>query len=214
MLAGAAASPEPNGVVPREITETARRMVDRLTEVAVSACDVARGSLHGAGGGPRAQRGIREIAEILEAYGPKGSYRAAAELAGCDHHTVARYVKFRAEGRSPQERAQRVRPIDDFIDKIEELVARSGGRIRADVVHRRITAIGFVGGERTPRRAVAELVAANLAPGADRERGSRQGRGRSCPVGVVLEPLLDLAAPAAQHATRIADGPSPRLRQL
>lgn len=42
----------------------------------------------------------REIVEILEAYDLTGSYRAAAEPAGCDHHTVARYVKLRAEGRS------------------------------------------------------------------------------------------------------------------
>jgi transposase len=97
----------------------------------------------------------REIVEILEAYDLTGSYRAAAELVGCDHHTVARYVKLRAEGRSPEERVQRVRPIDEFMDKIEELVARSAGRVRADVVHRRITAMGFIGGERTTRRAVA-----------------------------------------------------------
>lgn len=36
--------------------------------------------------------------EILEAYDLTGSYRAAAELAGCDHHTVAHYVKMRAVG--------------------------------------------------------------------------------------------------------------------
>ncbi|WP_327037949.1 IS21 family transposase [Micromonospora maris] len=99
----------------------------------------------------------REIVEILEAYDLTGSYRAAAELAGCDHHTVARYVKLRAEGRSPEERTQRARPIDEFMDKIEELVARSGGRVRADVVHRRITTMGFAGGERTTRRAVAAV---------------------------------------------------------
>ncbi len=99
----------------------------------------------------------REIVEILEAYDLTGSYRAAAELAGCDHHTVARYVKLRNEGRSPQERTHRARPIDEFMDKIEELVARSGGRVRADVVHRRITAMGFTGGERTTRRAVAAV---------------------------------------------------------
>lgn len=29
------------------------------------------------------------------------------------------------------------------------------GRIRADIVHRRITAMGFRGGDRTTRRAVA-----------------------------------------------------------
>lgn len=43
----------------------------------------------------------REIMEILEAYDLTGSYRAATELAGCDHHTVARYVKMRAAGQHP-----------------------------------------------------------------------------------------------------------------
>ena len=38
-LAGFAASPEADGRVPREITETARRMLNRLTEVAVCVCD-------------------------------------------------------------------------------------------------------------------------------------------------------------------------------
>ncbi|WP_423462051.1 helix-turn-helix domain-containing protein [Promicromonospora sp. MS192] len=38
-LAGFAATPEADGRVPREITETARRMLDRLTEVAVCVCD-------------------------------------------------------------------------------------------------------------------------------------------------------------------------------
>src|SRR5690349_7673315 len=104
----------------------------------------------------------REIVEILEAYDLTGSYRAAAELAGCDHHTVARYVKLRNEGRSPQERQHRDRPIDEFMDKIEVLVVRSGGRVRADVVHRRITAMGFTGGERTTRRAVAAVKQAGV----------------------------------------------------
>src|SRR4029453_16763420 len=97
--------------------------------------------------------------EILEAYDLTGSYRAATELAGCDHHTVARYVQLREAGQSPQRRVHRVRPIEEFMAKIEELVARSGGRVRADVVHRRIAAMGFAGGERTTRRAVAEVKA-------------------------------------------------------
>ncbi|BCJ70428.1 hypothetical protein GCM10009779_34230 [Polymorphospora rubra] len=80
-------------------------------------------------------------------------------MAGCDHHTVARYVKLREAGQSPQSRTHRARPIDEYLPKIEELVARSGGRVRADVVHRRITAMGFLGGERTTRRAVAEVKA-------------------------------------------------------
>ncbi|MFI1585556.1 IS21 family transposase [Embleya sp. NPDC020630] len=102
----------------------------------------------------------REIMEILEAYDLTGSYRAAAELAGCDHHTVARYVRMRETGERPVARAHRARPIDEYLGKIEELVVNSRGRIRADVVHRRITAMGFTGGERTTRRAVAEAKAA------------------------------------------------------
>jgi transposase len=100
-----------------------------------------------------------EIVEILEAYDLTGSYRAAAELAGCDHHTVARYVALREVGQPPVAREHRARPIDEYLDKIEELVARSNGRVRADVVHERLVAMGFDGGERTTRRAVAEVKA-------------------------------------------------------
>ncbi|MBF6163137.1 IS21 family transposase [Nocardia cyriacigeorgica] len=99
----------------------------------------------------------REIMEILEAYDLTGSFRAAAALAGCDHHTVARYVALRAAGESPIAREHRARPIDEYLPKIEELVVRSNGRIRADVVHQRITAMGFTGGERTTRRVVAQV---------------------------------------------------------
>lgn len=95
--------------------------------------------------------------EILEAYDLTGSYRAAADLVGCDHHTVARYVRLREAGQSPVEREHRERPIDEYLPKIEELVAASGGRARADIVHQRITAMGFTGGERTTRRAVAQV---------------------------------------------------------
>ena len=38
---------------------------------------------------------------ILEAYDLTGSLRDAAELAGCSHHTVARYVAGRERGRAP-----------------------------------------------------------------------------------------------------------------
>jgi transposase len=99
----------------------------------------------------------REIMEILEAYDLTGSYRAAAQLAGCDHHTVARYVALRAAGGGVPVRLgeQRARPIDAFVPKIEELVVRSNGKIRADVVHKKIKAMGFAGSGRTTRRAVA-----------------------------------------------------------
>ena len=68
------------------------------------------------------------IVEILEAFDLTGSYRAAAELAGCSHHTVARYVRLRASGRVLTERAARDRLIDDFLAKVEEWVERSTAR--------------------------------------------------------------------------------------
>jgi transposase len=103
-------------------------------------------------------KSAEEIMEILEAYDLSGSFRAAAELAGCDHHTVARYVALREEGRHQQDgRASRERLIDPYLPKIEELVERSSGKIRADVVHQRLEAMGFRGSERTTRRAVATV---------------------------------------------------------
>lgn len=61
--------------------------------------------------------------EILEAYDLSGSFRAAAKLAGCDHHTVARYVALREEGQGPEDgRASREKLIDPYLPKIEELV--------------------------------------------------------------------------------------------
>jgi len=99
----------------------------------------------------------REIMEILEAFDLTGTAWSAAQLAGCDAKTVARYVAVRQAGGDPLARAARPRLIDEFMDKIEELVDRSKGRIRADVVHRKLAAMGYRGSERSTRRAVAEV---------------------------------------------------------
>lgn len=101
-----------------------------------------------------------EIMEILEAFDLTGSVRGAAALAGCDHHTVARYVALRDAGRDPARPARRPHALDPFADKIEEWVERSRGLIRADAAHRRLVAMGFAGSERTTRRAVHEAKAA------------------------------------------------------
>lgn len=93
--------------------------------------------------------------EILEAYDLTGSYRKAAELAGCDHHTVRRYVQLRGHGVDPMEPASRTKLIDGFLPKVEELVERSLGKVGGDAVHKKITAMGFGGTDRTTRRAVA-----------------------------------------------------------
>ena len=94
---------------------------------------------------------------ILEAYDLTGSLRDAAELAGCSHHTVARYVAGRERGRAPGAPARRPGVIDEFLPKLEELVERSKGKIRADKAHEKIAAMGYAGSQRTTRRAVAGL---------------------------------------------------------
>jgi hypothetical protein len=101
----------------------------------------------------------REIMEILEAYDLTGCAHSAAQLAGTDRKTVLRYVMLREAGADPAERRRRPRAVDEFAAKVEELVDSSGGRIRADVVHRRLSAMGYRGSERSTRRAVAEAKA-------------------------------------------------------
>jgi transposase len=98
-----------------------------------------------------------EVMEILEAFDATGSLRAAAELAGCDHKTVGHWVRARDEVGGGLPAHVRARPrVDAFAGKIEEWVKRSRGRIRADVAHRKLVAMGYEGSERTTRRAVAE----------------------------------------------------------
>ena len=94
--------------------------------------------------------------EILEAYDLVGTYRGAARLAVCDHHTVKHYVERRDAAADPAAGVPRPSVIDGYRAKIEELVERSEGDIRADVVHDKLVAMGFDGTDRTTRRAVAE----------------------------------------------------------
>ena len=95
--------------------------------------------------------------EILEAFDLTGTLRGAAQLVGCDHKTVAHWVRARDEAGGGLPVSVRPRPrVDAFAVKIEEWVDRSRGKIRADVAHQRLVAMGYMGSERTTRRAVAE----------------------------------------------------------
>ena len=97
-----------------------------------------------------------EVVEILEAFDLTGSLRDAARLAGCSPMTVARYVRLRETGKLDVVRyARRDQLVDEYLAKVEEWVERSHGRVRADVVHDKLGALGFGGSERTTRRAVA-----------------------------------------------------------
>src|SRR6185437_13868584 len=94
--------------------------------------------------GPMTKSG-REIMEIFEAFDLTGTAWSAAQLTGCDAKTIARYVAIRDVGGDPLARAARPRLIDAFMPKIEELVDRSKGKIRADVAHRKLAAMGYRG---------------------------------------------------------------------
>jgi hypothetical protein len=96
-----------------------------------------------------------EAMEILEAFDATGSLRAAAELVGCDHKTVGHWVRAREEAGGGLPHSLRPRPrVHAFAEKVEEWVERSRGKIRADVAHQKLVAMGYQGSERTTRRAV------------------------------------------------------------
>jgi len=99
-------------------------------------------------------KSAEEIMNMLEAFDLTGSLRDAGELAGVSHHTVARYVAARESGVADRGVA-RPMLIDEFLPKVEEWIDRSKGRLRADVAHDKLVALGFTGSERTTRRAVA-----------------------------------------------------------
>lgn len=101
-------------------------------------------------------KSAEEAMEILEAYDLTGSLRAAAELAGCSHNTVARLVAERDAGGGAPPPAQRRLLIESFLPNVEKWVEDSKGKIRADKVHDKLVLMGFAGSERTTRRAVAQ----------------------------------------------------------
>jgi transposase len=113
------------------------------------------------------QKSDREIMEILEAFDLTRCAHSAAELAGCDPKTVARYVGARDGGGDPHERIRRPMLADRYRAKIEELVERSDGKVRADIVHERLRALDpehpYPASERTTRRAVRAAKAAYRA---------------------------------------------------
>lgn len=97
-----------------------------------------------------------EAMEILEAFDLVQSYEAAAKLASCNPRTVKHYVQVRDRAGELLGDPRRERMIDSYMDKIEQWVELSKGKIRADVAHLKLKDMGFEGSERTTRRAVAE----------------------------------------------------------
>jgi len=105
-------------------------------------------------------KSAEEIMEILEAYDLTGSYREAGEPAGCAHPHGRRLCAGVPGGPAVAgSGAAAADALDAFLPKLEEWVDRSRGKIRADVAHEKLVALGYAGSERTTRRAVAEVKA-------------------------------------------------------
>ncbi len=96
-----------------------------------------------------------EIMQILEAFDLTRSYRDAGELTGCSPNTVAHWVARRDGGGLTATAVRRPQLIDEFLPKVEEWMEASRGKVRADVCHDKLVAMGYTGSERTTRRAVA-----------------------------------------------------------
>jgi hypothetical protein len=92
--------------------------------------------------------------EILAAFDLTGSLRAAAELVGCSHHTVAAHVAARDAGRLVGTSSRRVQVTDEYLDKIGEWdgglegqgSCRQGAREAAGVRVRRVGPLDPAGG--------------------------------------------------------------------
>ncbi len=67
----------------------------------------------------------------------------------------ARYVSLRWAGGLAAGPAPRQLLVDEFLPKVEQWVERSQRKVRADVAHENLLALGYTGSERTARRAVA-----------------------------------------------------------
>ncbi len=95
--------------------------------------------------------------EILAAYDLTKSFRNAAAVCGVSHNTVRTYVRARDEGAQAPVARRRGRITDPFLPSMESWVKQSRGKIRGDVVHDKLVAIGYQGSIRTTRYVLSGL---------------------------------------------------------
>lgn len=94
--------------------------------------------------------------EVTEIFDLTKSISATAQLCGVDRRTVRRLLAARSSGWTSSY-PERAKVSDPFEEKIAEWIERSSGKVRADVVHEKLVAMGYTGSERTTRRVVNEL---------------------------------------------------------
>lgn len=76
-----------------------------------------------------------EIMDVHEAFDLTGWCRPAAELAGCHHHTVKKYVQQRDAGKLILERPQRPKATDLNLPRIRGPVANARYRAGEGLVY-------------------------------------------------------------------------------
>jgi len=148
-----------------------------------------------------------EVMQILEAFDLTRSYRDAGELAGCSPNTVEHWVARRDAGELTATTVPRPQLIDEFVGKLEEWMEASHGKVRADVAHDKLVAMGYEGSERTTRRAVATARKAYAEDVAGRDRSSTATRlaAAGFPAGKTFDawdPALSSIAAPTQAALR------------
>jgi transposase len=94
---------------------------------------------------------------VINLYEELGSFRAVADVVGCDHKTVKAHVlRARVDEKSA---ARRPRLADEFTEMIHAKLEATKGHITAKALMRTLLAAGYTGSARTLRRAVAEAKA-------------------------------------------------------
>jgi hypothetical protein len=91
--------------------------------------------------------GESQLVQLTVGIGRIGKIRKAVLAHACGEH---------GHLREPRRGQRRDQLIDGFADKLEEWLEASHGKVRADVVHDKLAALGYTGSERTTRRAVAK----------------------------------------------------------
>jgi len=98
---------------------------------------------------------LRKHLLVVNLYAELGSYRAVAEVVGCDHKTVKAHLRRDAEGQP----VRRASVADPYREVIQAKLEACAGRITAKALLRSVRAAGYTGSARTLRSsalAVAE----------------------------------------------------------
>jgi Homeodomain-like domain len=105
----------------------------------------------------------KERMDIISAYQQLGSYRAAADLCGITHKTVARIVEKFEAGDAPPPRVERAHNYDAVAGLVAERVEKSQGRMSAKRMLPITRAAGYEGMSNTSSGTCLSLGSSSVA---------------------------------------------------